>query len=329
MALPDHIELVTQTPDLAHDAVTVVVTVPTFRRPVHLLKTLESLAAQRTNRRYAVVLVDNDSDHREGVVAARPLFEAGKINGILIVETLRGNCNAYNAAWLTALQHFPNMSHLLVIDDDEIADPDWIEAMSRTKDMFGADLVGGPQVPVFPTTETGDVPRHPVFTPPYQTTGLVPLLYSSGNLLVSRVLLEANTYPFLDPKFNFTGGGDANFIDQSVRKGFKTAWCHEAPVHETVPANRLERSWLRARGIRDGVISSLVESGRRAAQPFGSARVFLKSIALLALSPLKAIMAARRLGSLQNSLYYVHVGLGRTLAHFGYADEQYRHTDGR
>jgi glycosyltransferase involved in cell wall biosynthesis len=329
LALPDHIELVTQTPGLALDAVTVVVTVPTFRRPVHLLKTLASLAAQRTDRRFAVVLVDNDSDGREGVAAAKPLFDNGQINGILIVETLRGNCNAYNAAWLTALKNFPRMSHLLVIDDDEIADPDWIETMSRTREQLGADLVGGPQVPVFPTAETGDIPRHPVFTPPYPATGLVPLLYSSGNLLVSRNVLEANSYPFLDPRFNFIGGGDANFIDRSVRRGFKAAWCHEAPVRETVPANRLERSWLRARGIRDGVISTLVEKGRRSAQPLGSARVFVKSIALLVLSPLKAVLEARRLGSLQNSLYYVHVGLGRTLAHFGYADEQYRHTDGR
>lgn len=329
MALPDHIELVTQTPDLAHEDITVVVTVPTFRRPVHLLKTLASLASQRTARRFAIVLVDNDSDGREGVIAAKPLFDAGELNGILIVESQRGNCNAYNAAWVTALRFFPNMSHVLVIDDDEIAGPDWIETMSRTKESFLADLVGGPQVPVFPTTETGDVPQHPVFTPPYRATGPVPLLYSSGNLLVSRKVLEANDYPFLDPRFNFIGGGDANFIDRSVRRGFRTAWCADAPVYETVPANRLEPSWLRARGIRDGVISTLVEKGRRSQQPLGAARVFLKSLALLGLSPLKALLAARRLGSLRNSLYYVHVGLGRTLAHFGYADEQYRHTDGR
>nr|MDH4412582.1 glycosyltransferase family A protein [Rhizobium sp.] len=280
-------------------------------------------------RRYAIVLVDNDSDGREGVAVAQPWFETGRLNGILIVETLRGNCNAYNAAWLTALQNFPAMTHLLVIDDDEIADPNWIESMSRTKEQFGADLVGGPQVPVFPTVETRDVPLHPVFTPPYQATGPVPLLYSSGNLLVSRAVLEASAFPFLDPKFNFIGGGDANFIDQSVRKGFKAAWCHDAPVHETVPVGRLEPAWLRARGIRDGVISTLVENGRRANQPLGSVRVFLKSIALLIVSPVKALLAAGRLGSLKNSLYFVHVGIGRTLAHFGYADEQYRHTDGR
>src|SRR5450631_3567970 len=36
----------------------IVVCIPSFRRPQHLRLTLESLAAQRTNHRFAVVIVD-------------------------------------------------------------------------------------------------------------------------------------------------------------------------------------------------------------------------------------------------------------------------------
>ncbi len=39
----------------------IVVCIPSFRRPQHLRLTLESLARQRTDRRFAVVIVENDA----------------------------------------------------------------------------------------------------------------------------------------------------------------------------------------------------------------------------------------------------------------------------
>jgi len=49
----------------------IVVCIPSFRRPQHLRLTLESLAAQRTARRFAVVIVDNDAAHaaKSGILA--------------------------------------------------------------------------------------------------------------------------------------------------------------------------------------------------------------------------------------------------------------------
>ena len=78
-------------------------------------------------------------------------------------------------------------------------------------------------------------------------------------MLLGRHVLEAHGYPYLDLKFNFMGGGDADFLDRSVRKGFTLAWCEEAPVFETVPERRTESDWIRARSLRNGVISTLVE----------------------------------------------------------------------
>jgi len=45
-------------------AVAIVVCIPAFRRPRHLRLTLESLASQRTDRRFAVVVVENDARPR-------------------------------------------------------------------------------------------------------------------------------------------------------------------------------------------------------------------------------------------------------------------------
>ena len=322
--LSENISVVTQSPGLKPETIDVVVTLPTFKRPEHLLKTLVSLKAQVTARRFAIVVMENETEKREGAEAAKPLFGSGELPGLLIIAQDRGNCNAYNAGWLTALKAFPNFTSLLVIDDDEIADPNWLENMCKTRETYGVDFVGGPQLPVFAKPEHTKWSTHPVFSPHHTRTGRVPIIYSSGNLLVGRNVLETMPFPFLDLAFNFMGGGDSDFISRSVVKGFTIAWCAEAPVYETIPARRVEADWIRARALRNGVISTLIEQRKRGGEPFGGAKTVLKSLALLAVSPLRAVITVVQTGSLSIGAYQIYVGLGRVLAEFGYSNEQYR-----
>lgn len=321
---PQSVTIAGRSPALAAEAVEVVVTLPTFRRPQQVLATLDSLAKQQTARRFAVIVVENDADGGEGMRATLPLFESGAMTGLVIVAHERGNCSAYNAGWHTALLHFPKFNRLLVIDDDEIADPLWLETMCRTAERLGADIVGGPQLPVFADPAHQIWATHPVFAPPYATTGPVAALYSSGNLLVGRNVLLAMGPPFLDLKFNFMGGGDSDFLSRAAQKGFKLGWSAEAKLFETVPARRTEADWIRARSLRNGVISTLVAKKKYAGTRFANARVFLKSLALLATSPLRALKRLVATGSPAVAVYPIHVALGRVLAEFGYANEQYR-----
>jgi glycosyltransferase involved in cell wall biosynthesis len=326
-AIPEHISIFATSTGLDYQAVDTIVTVPTFRRPDHVLKTLNSLSAQITKRNFAIILVENEAEAYEGATAAAPLFLNNECKGMIIVESAKGNCNAYNAAWLTALHNFPNMQQLLVIDDDEIAGPDWLETMCKTKELFQVDLVGGPQVPVFETSELNHWAGHPVFSPPYRATSVVPVLYSSGNLLVSRAVLDKMPFPFLELIFNFTGGGDSDFISRSIVAGFKTAWCAEAAVYETVPSRRLEGDWIRDRGLRNGMLSTWIEKRKRAQEPLAHFKTFMKSVAILGISPLKALVKGIQSKSVKVGLYYIHVGLGRVAAHFGYNHEQYRNPE--
>jgi hypothetical protein len=163
-----------------------------------------------------------------------------------------------------------------------------------------------------------------VFALPYEITGPVPALFSSGNLLISRAVLDAMERPFLDLRFNFMGGGDADFLSRAAQRGFRLGWAAEAIVRETVPARRLEWDWIRARSLRNGVISTLVEKRKRAGTPLAGAKVFAKSLALLVASPLRGAVRLIRTGSLATGLYPVYVAAGRVMAEFGYANEQYR-----
>jgi GT2 family glycosyltransferase len=313
-----------RSPELAAETIEAVVTLPTFKRPELLLETLASLKAQMTARRFAVIVIENEVEAREGAKAALPLFTRGDMTGMVIIAHERGNCSAYNAGWQTAILHFPDFRHLLVIDDDEIADADWLERMCKASETLGADIVGGPQVPVFADPAHAKWAEHPVFAPPYRETGRVAALYSSGNLLVGRNVLTAMGPPFLDLRFNFMGGGDSDFLSRSAQKGFVLGWCAEAKVREGVPARRVEADWIRARSLRNGVISTLVEKKKRAGTPLAGVKVFAKSLALLAASPLRGAIKLARTGSLSTALYPVYVALGRVLAEFGYANEQYR-----
>ena len=318
------VSVVARSPGLDREAVEVVVTVPTFKRPELVMETMDSLRRQTTTRKVAVVVMDNDAERREGAAAVTPLFDAGHLAGMVIVAHRRGNCEAYNAGWATAVAHFPNLKYLLVIDDDEAADPDWIEQLCASAERLGADIVGGPQLPVFANPAHAQWARHPVFTPPYDRTGVVPALYSSGNLLVTRKVLAAMPAPYFDVRFNFMGGGDSDLLSRAAAAGFRLAWSQEATIREVVPERRIEPDWIRARALRNGVISTLVEQRKRAGDPLGRLKVAARSLALLAASAPRGLMRLVRTGSPSIAMYPVYIGIGRILAEFGYANEQYR-----
>ncbi len=303
-----------------------VVTVPTFRRPDQLTETLQSVVAQRFDRPLAVVVMENDADGLDGARAAEAFLSEHQFPGLVVIAHQRGNCHAYNAGWHATLATFPALEAIAVIDDDEVADPDWLENLVHARERLGADMVGAPQIPIFEHKASERWARHPVFTPAYAATGRVPILYSSGNVLIGRPVLDAMPEPFLDPLFNFIGGGDSDFYRRAGERGFRFAWCNEAPVFETVPDRRTERSWLRARSQREGAISAIIEKRARPG-PFGRLRTFAKSLAMLVLSPLRSLRLWGRTGSPVIGLYFVDVAIGRFIAEFGQINEQYRNPE--
>lgn len=315
-----------RSPALVPAGITHVVTLPTFRRPEQLLETLASLTNQSFTGSFAVVVMENDAEHMEGAKAARRFFDENKFPGLVVIAHRRGNCHAYNAGWHVTLQAFPDLEAIAVIDDDEMADEAWLGNLVQAQAQFSADMVGAPQIPVFEATAQEHWARHPVFMPAYAVSGSVPILYSSGNVLIRRNVLDAMPEPFLDPAFNFIGGGDSDFYSRARTLGFRFAWCAEAPVFEAVPERRTTAAWLTARSQREGAISTLIEK-RRSPGFSGRARIFAKSLAMLALSPLRSMQLWLKTGSVVIGSYFVHAAIGRLIAEFGQINEQYRNPE--
>jgi GT2 family glycosyltransferase len=301
----------------------IVVCIPSFRRPHHLRLTLQSLADQRTDRRFAVVIVENDAAKREAVPVAIEFLWAGKIPGLCVVEPRQGNCQAINAAFETALASFPAATKMLMIDDDEIASPEWLEAMVSAAEETGADLVGGPVLPEFDDDLKRSLRRHPAFRPAYDESGPVPIIYGCGNCLITRRVFETLADPAFDLKFNFLGGGDTDFFVRCRQAGMKFHWAADAVITETVPQSRTNPGWLMLRGLRIGAINYHIEV-KAARTLWSRARLFAKMLAML---PLSLFRAGRLVVTEPKALIALHpltVAVGSALAAIGIEPQPYK-----
>jgi GT2 family glycosyltransferase len=303
-------------------SVEVVICIPTFRRPQHLRATLDSLVQQRTGRRFAVAIVENDATAQEGAKEAAGFLEHG-LQGICLIEPRQGNCHAINAAFETALAAFPSAAFFLMIDDDEIASRDWLERMVAAAEATGADLVGGPVMPDFADERRAALGHHPAFRPAYETSGPVPIIYGSGNCLITRAVFERLDEPTFDLRFNFLGGGDTDFFTRCRRAGMTFHWAADAVITETVPLARVRSSWLALRGLRIGAINYLIEH-KAARTLWPRVRLLAKMLGLFPLSLYRAV----RLYVLERhaiiAMHPIAVAVGGALAAVGVEPRPYK-----
>ena len=304
-------------------SVGIVVCIPSFRRPQPLRLTLESLANQRTEHRFAIVVIENDTVMAESALVATEFFQANKIPGLCVVEPRQGNCYAINAAFETALASFPAATEFLMIDDDEVASKDWLELMVRAAKTSGADVVGGPVLPDFHDAAKRSLGRHPAFRPAYDSSGPVPVIYGSGNCLIKRSVFATLGDPVFDLRFNFLGGGDTDFFSRCREAGMNFYWAAEAVITENVPDSRTYSRWLMLRGLRIGAINYHVEL--KAARTVRSrARLLVRLLGRLPLSLFRAARLALTERKPMIALHPIAVAVGSSLAAIGIELQPYK-----
>lgn len=300
-----------------------IVCIPTFRRAEHLRKTLASLIAQTGNIRFAVVVVDNDIERREGKAVAEEIFATGTLNGICVVEEEQGNCHAINRAFSTARSMFDQVEFFLMIDDDEVASESWLAEMIASARNSGADLVGGPVRRIFETTPSRGLNAHTIFNNGYVRSGFVPTLHGSGNVLIRRRVFDSLGEPSFDIQFNFLGGADMDFFTRSRRAGFVSYWNSSAEAFETVPSKRMSISWVLKRSIFIGVINYKID---RKYHPGvrGLSWLIIKNSLTLPLSVARALVRSFETQHWLPATFPVCVSIGRNLAIFGFEPAPYK-----
>ncbi|WP_439574513.1 glycosyltransferase family 2 protein [Phreatobacter sp.] len=300
-----------------------VVVVPTFRRPAMLADTLASLEAQETSVSFAVVVLENDAAGREGLAVARRVFAARRLTGLAAVEPRQGNVHAINAGFALALERFPAADFFLMIDDDEVATPGWLDLMVKAAEAQDADIVGGPVQPRFHPGAGSQFRRHPVFWPSIDRTGPVAMIYGTGNCLLRRRVFARVGLPALDERFNFLGGGDLDLFDRCRRAGLGFYWVQEALIVETVPPERTRVGWVLRRGMRIGTINRAVER-KNAAGMAGRLRILAKDLAIVPAALMRALAVLVRTGNPLAAAHPLAVSAGRLTSALGFEPQPYK-----
>ena len=129
----------------------VLIAVPSFRRPRSLERLLTAIANLNTRANVTVLVADNDADRREAVAACDAVRARGyrwPISSIVVAE--RGIANVRNALIAEALRQ-PPCDFIAMLDDDEEPDANWLDELLRVQAQTGADALNGSTKRVFET----------------------------------------------------------------------------------------------------------------------------------------------------------------------------------
>lgn len=266
--------------------ISVGICIATFRRPQGLKRILNSIAklefAECRNFEVAVFVVENDSTRAsEPVVeSCRDLLRWPLYYGI---ESSRGYSHVRNR--LVEMATAEGMDYIAFIDDDEVAEPQWLDELLKYAQQTRAEVVLGPVLSHFeepvPSWLAAAFDRrrhengHQVGARDFRT----------GNVLLRTDILRNVDGPFCHA-FALTGGEDSHLGRTLERSGTKFVWADDAIVIESVPQSRANMSWVLKKSYQTA--KTLVRSkSAEASSPLVSLSIAAKTVAVIALGELQ------------------------------------------
>src|ERR1700754_162247 len=119
----------------------VVIAIPTFKRPKSLARLLYAIARLKTDAEISVLVADNDAEAHQGFDFCNALALAYRWPLKAVIEETRGIAQVRNRLVAEALES--DAQFVVMIDDDEWPDENWIEELLRAQHAFHADAVQG------------------------------------------------------------------------------------------------------------------------------------------------------------------------------------------
>jgi succinoglycan biosynthesis protein ExoM len=227
------------------------IVIPTFRRPAGLRRCIQSCLTQTAldGLNCEVVIVDNCPEK-----SARDLVASiARAEIIYTHEPCPGVAQARNRG--IAVARAPLIA---LIDDDEVAERDWIRHLLLAQAKSDADVVFGTVSAVIEENSSAD----PDFVRDFYSVNVQKRrqpVCCSGNALLRAERCFRGGHRF-DPQLGSFGGEDRLFFLQLARTGVSMVWCPEAVTHEIVPFGRTTHAHIFKRCIVLGQHTSLVYS---------------------------------------------------------------------
>ena len=254
---------------MSETATRIGIMVCTAQRPRMLQDCVESLLAQQLadDWQVEVCVVENDATpNSRAVVEAVPATSPVKVH--YYQEPRRGIPFARNKTLEIGLAN--GYDWIVLIDDDERADPTWLAALMRTAIEHGADVASGP------------VRRSYEAPPPKWWKLLKPIVGPDGmpldeaptnNTLLSARLIRPDGGNLRFAEALTFGYEDIDFFSRAHKLGYRIVWSPDAFVEETIPASRVQPERLIARVQSTAAAQVLAAKLRR-----GAGRTFLEFI---------------------------------------------------
>jgi len=259
----------------------VVICIPTYKRPKSLARLLEAIAALETDAVVRVLVADNDAQDHAGFDLCNSITTY-RWPLTAVIAHKRGIAQVRNTLIEHALQ--TDARFIAMIDDDEWPQADWIAQFLKAAHETGADVLQGSIL----FGHEGAADGHGDIRRP---TGPIAMLQGAGNLLMTRAVLQEISAPWFDPQFALSGGEDQDFFVRLQRAGKRFAWSDEARAHGEVPEARANLGWLLRRAYSVGNSDMRVLLKHRPGAPRLAAEL-LKILASLLLSPFAAAILA-------------------------------------
>jgi len=226
----------------------VAVLIPTFRRNDGLTAALRSVFAQSVPPD-EIIVADNSPE-----AGARRVVEELKAAApcpLLYVHVPDpGVANARNAGFAAT-----KAERIAQLDDDETAEPAWLDALLAMADQTGAAVVFGPVRAARDTASDDAVSQawaeRLYARTPHLSDGVIEKPWGCGNSLVDRKAC-ALPDPVFDTLTNDIGGEDDLLFADIARRGGGFAWAGGALVNEHVDPSRVTRAALFKRSFAFG-----------------------------------------------------------------------------
>ncbi|AZS42679.1 Putative mycofactocin biosynthesis glycosyltransferase MftF [Microbacterium oleivorans] len=280
----------------------ILIAVPSYRRPDRLARLLTALAEQRHDipAQVDVVVIDNDpaGTAADAAAAARAHYRLEPRPGLAAVR---------NSALDEAITR--GADALVFIDDDEVPAPGWLQALVSPWSAGTADLVSGRVESEFDVPPAEWIVAGGFFRRVRFADGERMPAAPTNNLLIDVPILRSTGIRF-DEEFGRTGGEDIHFTSALTRRGARIVAAPRAVVTDHVPADRATPSWVLRRAFRVGTTTA--RSDIRLAD--GAVRTLRRRLRWLAVGLARALAGVGRwaIGAVTRST--VHRARGARLA---------------
>lgn len=221
----------------------------TYNRPAIANTIASILSQQRVSLSTLEIIVCDEEDSR---TPAKQLVEQLSSSSPAPIRYI--TCNARNLAICrSACIDAAEGEWVAFIDDDEIAEADWLAELLAAQVKFNADVVKSFVKGIYPAEAPNWVKQCDPFTRDFGPTGTRLRFVATNGVIFRRAYAIKNGIKF-DPKFGSGGGEDPDFFLKFYNSGAVMISCRSSVVYEHVPLGRLNMGYFRRRFWTDGYV---------------------------------------------------------------------------